>query len=132
MNNQDFKKQLQAALRDSEALDQATNDRLLQARINALDAAAKEPRSFSPKFFIPWGGAIAAAAVAAVLFTQPIFIQPIFIQPIQQNPTQRDLTIEQRALAASNDQMIAAILDDEELYEDMEFYLWLADSGYDS
>ena len=114
MSNDEFEKQLQTELLESEVLDPQTNDRLFQARVNALNAASKNSVVFSPTFFLPWGGAITAIIIAAVVLVE------------------REPVIEDIALAASEEQMIDAILDDEELYQDMDFYLWLADSDYES
>ena len=116
MSRDELEQRVQQELRDSEQLDQQINDRLLQARVNALNATSSHTTSFPQRYFLPWGGAVTAAIIAVL----------IFIQADSGNPQ-----IDALDLAASEDQMIEAIFEDQELYEEMEFYLWLADSGYE-
>jgi uncharacterized protein DUF3619 len=96
----DFEKKMQEVLRRSEReLDTDTTQRLAQARTQALDGASQRR---TPRFFVPVTGMALASVLALVLVLSP------GVQSPQQN---------------QDDVLLSEGLD---LYEDMEFYSWLA------
>jgi Tfp pilus assembly protein PilN len=104
MNAQDMKEfetQMRDVLRRSEReLDTDTVQHLAQARSHAMNAAASKRR-----FFMPVTGMALASVVALVLVLSPNF---------QDNQT----------TPLSNDEMLLS--EGIDLYEDMDFYYWLA------
>jgi hypothetical protein len=98
-----LEKQLQDTLRHSEnQLDPATARRLLSARLSALSAVNQ---SRWPGFFIP------AVSMAATLVVAVILV----FSPLSENLQQHSSPQEEFLLSEEID-----------LYEDMEFYSWLA------
>ena len=96
----DFEKKMQEVLRRSEReLDTDTTQRLVQARTQALDGTSQRQ---TPRFFVPVTGMALASVLALVLV----------LSPNVQNPQQNQ-----------DDVLLSEGLD---LYEDMEFYSWLA------
>ncbi|MEP3856463.1 MAG: hypothetical protein ABJM39_05400 [Porticoccus sp.] len=99
----DLEKQLQDTLRHSEnELDSATAHRLVVARNSALNAVNQRRW---PGFFIPVVSMAAISLVAVIL----VFLPPT--QNLQQNSSPEE------------EFMLSEEID---LYEDMEFYSWLA------
>lgn len=97
----DFEKQMQKVLRSSEReLDTETTQRLVQSRINALNAASKRRM---PRFFVPATGMALASVLALVLVLSP---------SVQHYPSNQEEILLSEGL---------------DLYEDMDFYYWLAD-----
>ncbi len=97
----DFEKQMQNVLRRSEReLDTETAQHLAQARITALNAASKMRM---PRFFVPATGMALASVLAVVLVLSP---------GVQDYPANQEETLLSEGL---------------DLYEDMDFYYWLAD-----
>ena len=96
----DFERKMQEVLRHSEReLDPDTTQRLAQARAQALERANQR---WTPRFFVPVTGMALASVLALVLVLSPSLQDP------QQN---------------QDDVLLSEGLD---LYEDMEFYSWLA------
>tara|TARA_R110000822_G_scaffold159476_8_gene299202 strand:- start:11484 stop:11804 length:321 start_codon:yes stop_codon:yes gene_type:complete len=96
----DFEKTMQDVLRSSEReLDADTTQRLAQARMQALDGASQRRM---PRFFVPVTGMALASVLALVLV----------LSPSLQNPQMNQ-----------DDVLLSEGLD---LYEDMDFYYWLA------
>lgn len=99
----DLEKQLQDTLRHSEnELDSATARRLVAARNMALNAANQRRW---PDFFIPVVSMAAISLVAVILVFSPL------TQNLQQDSSPQE------------EFMLSEEID---LYEDMEFYSWLA------
>lgn len=106
MNAQDMKEfetQMRDVLRHSEReLDTDTTQYLAQARSYAMSTASKRK---SPRFFMPVTGMVLASVVALVLVLSP---------NIRDN----------QATPLSNDEILLS--EGIDLYEDMDFYYWLA------
>ena len=106
MNTQDMKEfeiQMRDVLRRSEReLDTDTTQHLAQARSHAMNAASKRK---SPRFFMPVTGMALASVVALVLVLSPN------LQDNQTTPLSNDETLLSEGI---------------DLYEDMDFYYWLA------
>lgn len=97
-----LEKQLQDALRQSEdQLDSATNYRLCQTRASALKA---EGNRSLPRFFIPLAATAAASILAVLVVFSPM------TQDIQRGSSQEEFLLSEEI----------------DLYEDIEFYSWLA------
>jgi hypothetical protein len=96
----DFEKKMQDVLRHSEReMDSDTIQRLAQARAQALDISSQRR---TPRFFVPVTGMALASVLALVLVMSP---------NLQDSQQQQE------------DVLLSEGLD---LYEDMEFYSWLA------
>lgn len=107
-----LEKTRQALLASEGRLDAATLARLREARAKAVEAAGEGSRGF---FRVPnWmrAGAFATAAAAVILFA--VWVDP----PKQELPVKSVDEFE-----------IVLYADNLELYEDMDFYEWLADVG---
>ena len=107
MNNRsdmtDFEKQMQTVLRDSESqLDTQTIRSLANARSEAMNESKK---SYSSRFFMPVTGMALASVIALVLVLSPDFYS-------NQTP------------ALDNEELLLS--EGMDLYEDMDFYYWLA------
>ncbi|MDX2464037.1 MAG: hypothetical protein QNK31_05970 [Porticoccus sp.] len=99
----DFEKQIQDVLRSTEReLDADTAQHLVQARSQALKSAGKRQTA---RFFMPVTGMALASVVALVLVLSPN-LQDNQITPM------------------GNDEMLLS--EGIDLYEDMDFYYWLA------
>lgn len=96
--------------RDVEALDETTRARLGAARLRALDAPGERRR-----FAVP-GGLLAASAGAAAL---------LLVVSTWRQQARRDLAPGDDL----DDVEILAAADDLELYDDLDFYRWLAEDG---
>ena len=93
--------------RSTEELDPDTLRRLRQARAAALGQADRK----APTRWMPWGGAALAASLAlAVLLWQP-----------WAGPPESPAALEDLELLAAEENL--------ELYEELEFYLWLESEG---
>ncbi|MCU0530551.1 MAG: DUF3619 family protein [Syntrophales bacterium] len=102
----------QALLASEDRLDAATLARLREARAKAVEAAGEPARGF---FRVPnWmrAGAFATAAAAVIVFA--VWVDP----PKQELPVKSVDEFE-----------IVLYADNLELYEDLDFYEWLADVG---
>lgn len=107
-----LEKARQALLAGEDQLDAATLSRLREARAKAVEAAGEREGGF---FRIPnWmrAGAFATAVAAVMVFT--IWVEP----PKQELPVKSVDEFE-----------IVLYADNLDLYEDMDFYEWLADVG---
>lgn len=99
----DFERQMQAVLRSSEYdLDMETSQSLANARAEALKGLKKP---LGRRFFMPMTGMALASIVAVVLVLSP------------------NLKNEAPSMQNSSEVMFSESID---LYEDMEFYSWLA------
>ena len=104
LTENDFEKQMRDVLRSSEReLDTNTTQRLAQARSEALKSVTT--KRYAPRFFMPVTGMALASVVALVLVLSP---------NLQENQTS-PLNQEEILLSEGMD-----------LYEDMDFYYWLA------
>ncbi|NPV04607.1 MAG: hypothetical protein HPY67_07735 [Syntrophaceae bacterium] len=107
-----LEKARQALLASEERLDAATLARLRDARAKAVEAAEGRARGF---FRIPnWMrvGAVATAAAAVLVFA------------VWVDPTRQELPVK-----SPDEFEIVLNADNFDLYEDMEFYEWLAEAG---
>lgn len=107
-----LEKARQALLASEERLDAATLARLRDARAKAVEAAGERARGFSR---IPnWMrvGAVATAAAAVLVFA------------VWVDPTRQELPVK-----SPDEFEIVLNADNFDLYEDMEFYEWLAEAG---
>ncbi len=107
-----LEKARQALLASEDRLDVGTLARLREAREKAVEAAGERSRGF---FRVPhWmrAGAFATAAAAVILFA--VWVDP----PKQELPVKSVDEFE-----------IVLYADNLEMYEDMDFYEWLADVG---
>lgn len=107
-----LEKARQALLATEDRLDAATLSRLREARTKAVEAAGKRSRWL---FRIPhWmrAGAFATAAAAVILFA------------VWMDPPKQELPVK-----SVDEFEIVLYADNLELYEDMDFFEWLADVG---
>jgi ferric-dicitrate binding protein FerR (iron transport regulator) len=107
-----LEKARQALLASEGRLDAATLARLREARAKAVEAAGERSRGF---FRVPnWmrAGAFATAAAAVILFA------------VWMDPPKQELPVK-----SVDEFEIVLYADNLELYEDMDFYEWLADVG---
>lgn len=106
MNHHDLseaEKQMRDVLRSSEReLDSSTMQQLANARSEALKSATKR---HTPRFFMPVTGMAVASVIALILVLSP---------NLQDNQTMP---------AGQDDVLLSEGID---LYEDMDFYYWLA------
>ena len=106
-----LEKAKEALDRDAGSLDRETLDRLRAMRLRAVEAAEQPPGLL---FRLPrWAKAGAFATVAAAVIVFFVWFQP---------PAKQDL-----ALKNPEDFEIIVAKDNIDLYEDLDFYSWLAD-----
>lgn len=110
---------LRIALRESEALDATTAGRLRAARRRALDVASPPQRSLGRAPMLWGAGALATAAVLAMLMVAPGWRQP----PEQRLAEPVPMQASTEAFDVMTDEL------DDEFYEDLDLYRWLADDS---
>lgn len=112
-----LEKHLQDLFREaSQRIDHVTAGRLRAARREALDAA-RSPQRHTARWLIP-AGAFAAVALATLMVWQPRSPGPAPANPAV-NPTEQ-------AMDVDNDLPPDAEKNDPNLYQNMDFYKWLA------
>ena len=114
MKQQDFEQAAREQLRASEQLDESTRTRLHQARVAALNACSGSKKSAWPKGLTAGMGGLVAVSV-------------VLVAVIVYRYSPGTVTTE---LLAAEDYMAA--VEDVELYEELDFYLWLAEQEYES
>lgn len=113
MTQSRFEANAKQLLQQSEALDESTLAELHQARVNALNSAPQVRRK--PQF-LPFY--LTAAALATLLI--------VVLLPTSPEPAPA------RLMADIDNEEYESIISEEELYENLDFYLWLAGEEYDS
>ncbi len=114
MNENDFLDQVKKTLdRQAETLDGETLSRLNQARQSALQQTARNSGHSLTRTWIPMGGVAAA-----------ILLSSIFLFRAEEMAVVSDSTVDEIDIIASSDSL--------DLYEQLDFYMWLLEEDTDA